>query len=95
MRARRGEGEVMGRSRPGPLLLLLFGSMTDSEARPTDMEEKPPKVGPGKAASGTRFIGESGEEEGDGSESEDESVQDIVVVGDESADSDICVEVLS
>lgn len=90
LRARRGDGDVMGRSRP-----WLFASITEREARPTDMEENPPKEGPGNAASGTRFIGESGEEEGDGSERDEESVPDIVVVGDESADPDICVDVLS
>lgn len=41
------------------------------------------------------MTGESGEEEGDGSDSGEESVVDSVVVGEESADSDACVEVLS
>jgi hypothetical protein len=41
------------------------------------------------------LTGESGEEEGDGSERGEESVVDSVVVGEESADSDACVEVLS
>lgn len=52
------------------------------------MDVRPPKVVPGKALRGTRFTGESGDEEGDGSEREEESVHDTVVVGDESADSD-------
>lgn len=50
---------------------------------------------PGKLFKGMRLIGESGEEEGDGSDRGDESVVDSVVVGDESADSDACVDVLS
>jgi len=40
-------------------------------------------------------MGESGDEDGDGSERGEESVVERVVVGDESVDSDICVEVLS
>lgn len=68
---------------------------TERDARPADIEGKTPKEGPGNAASGTKFTGESGEEEGEGSEREEESVQDIVVVGEESADSEACVDVLS
>ena len=45
--------------------------------------------------SGIRFVGESGDDEGEGSLNGEESVVDMVVVGDESADSDICVELLS
>jgi hypothetical protein len=44
---------------------------------------------------GIRFIGESGEDEGDASERGEESVVDKVVVGEESADSEVCVDVLS
>lgn len=44
---------------------------------------------------GTSVIGDSGEELGDGSDSEDESTVDTVVVGEESVESDACVEVLS
>lgn len=40
-------------------------------------------------------MGDSGEELGDGSESDDESTVEIVVVGDESVESDACVDVLS
>jgi hypothetical protein len=40
-------------------------------------------------------IGDSGEELGEGSDNEEESMVDIVVVGDESVESDACVEVLS
>lgn len=48
-----------------------------------------------KLLSGRILIGESGDEDGDGSDNGEESVVDMVVVGDESADSDICVDVLS
>lgn len=39
--------------------------------------------------------GDSGEEDGEGSVNEDESAVEIVVVGDESVDSDACVDVES
>jgi len=39
--------------------------------------------------------GDSGDELGDGSVSEEESTVEIVVVGEESVESDACVEVLS
>ena len=45
--------------------------------------------------SGTRLTGESGDDDGEGSERGEESVVDKVVVGEESADSDIWVELLS
>lgn len=67
------------------------GSETDRLA----IEGSPPKEVPGKALRGTRFTGESGEDEGEGSESEEESVHETVVVGDESADSDACMDALS
>lgn len=44
---------------------------------------------------GARCTGESGDEDGEGSERSEESVQDIVVVGDESSDSVAWVDVLS
>jgi len=40
-------------------------------------------------------MGDSGEELGDGSDNEEESTVEIVVVGDESVESDACVDVLS
>jgi hypothetical protein len=40
-------------------------------------------------------IGDSGDELGEGSDSEEESTVDMVVVGDESVESEVCVEVLS
>jgi hypothetical protein len=54
-----------------------------------------PKLVAGKLLSGIRFMGESGEEEGDASDRGEESVVDSVVVGEESADSEVCVDVLS
>ena len=44
---------------------------------------------------GTSVTGDSGDELGEGSESEEESTVDIVVVGEESVESDVCVDVLS
>ena len=84
LRARRGEGEVMGRSR-------LFASETFSAA----IDDSPPKDVAGKEFKGTRLTGESGDEDGEGSDNEDESVHETVVVGEESADSEFWVDVLS
>lgn len=53
-----------------------------------------PKLVAGKLLSGIRFMGESGEEEGEASDRGEESVVDSVVVGEESADSEVCVKVL-
>jgi hypothetical protein len=81
--SRLGPGEVMGRSR--------FGSETVSLA----MLDRPPKGVGAKLGRCARLIGESGDEDGDGSERSDESAIDNVVVGEESADSVVCVDVLS
>lgn len=81
-----GEGEVIGLWK---WLLMAFGSLT---VRVFIVDESPPKEVPGKLFNGIRLIGESGEEDGDGSESEDVSVVKVVV-GDESAE--FCVDVLS
>lgn len=78
---RLGAGDVIGRSRVGP----------DNER--LAMPARPPKDVGAKGLNGARFTGESGEEDGEGSERSDESVQDTVVVGDDSADS--AVDVLS
>lgn len=51
-----------------------------------------PKEVPGKLFSGIKLMGESGDEDGEGSDNEDVSVVSVVV-GDESAE--FCVEVLS
>jgi hypothetical protein len=45
-------------------------------------------VDPENDDNGTRLIGDSGEELGEGSDNEDESTVDIVVVGDESVESE-------
>jgi hypothetical protein len=78
----RGEGDVIGRSslsgnRIGVVSTTFrFGN------------ESIPNVDPEKEERGTRVTGDSGDELGDGSDSEDESTVDIVVVGDESVESD-------
>lgn len=82
--ARLGAGEVMG------LSILALSAMAS-----VAMDDNPAKVFPVKDDNGGRLTGDSGDDEGDGSESEEESVQDRVVVGDDSADSEFWVEVLS
>jgi hypothetical protein len=84
--ARLGAGDVVGLSR-------CFASHTLSVA----IDDNPPNEEQLEVSedSGTRFIGESGDEEGDGSEREEESVHDAVVVGEDPADSEFCVDVLS
>jgi hypothetical protein len=52
-----------------------------------------PKDVPENEDRGTIVIGDSGDEPGEGSERLDESAVDIVVVGEESVDSDACEEV--
>lgn len=80
--ARRGEGEVIGRCmRGGPGKLRLFVFVV--------LLERLPKVVAGKLLKGMRLTGESGDEDGEGSERDAESVVDSVVVGDESADSEV------
>ena len=44
---------------------------------------------------GTIVIGDSGDELGEGSDKEEESTVEMVVVGEESVESEACVEVLS
>lgn len=84
--ARLGAGDVIGRSE-------LFVLHTLSVA----IDDRPPneEVLEVSDDSGRRFTGESGDEDGDGSEREEESVQEAVVVGEDPADSEVCVEVLS
>lgn len=95
-RGRLGAGEVIGRSSVlGSVvgivkvglkkLLLNEGGGKSAEA----------KLGGGKLLRGMTLTGESGDDDGEGSESGDESVVDRVVVGEDSVDSDICVDVLS
>lgn len=80
---RRGTGDVIGRSKVRPEVLMV------RLANPW----RPPKEAGAKGRRGTRLIGESGEDDGEGSERSEESVQDTVVVGEDSADS--AVDVLS
>jgi hypothetical protein len=84
----RGDGDVMGRlsfSGNGRVVSTIFKLWKASK----------PNVDPEKEDNGTKVMGDSGEDEGEGSDSEDESTVDIVVVGDESVESEVCVEVLS
>lgn len=84
-RARLGDGEVIG----------LSGDGVSETVNAAAIADRPPNDVAGNDESGTRLMGESGDDEGDGSERGDESVVDSVVVGDESADSDAWVDVLS
>lgn len=85
LRGLLGEGEVIGRTNAPEMPTLSVGALC--ECMPNDVE--------GKLLRGIRLTGESGDDEGEGSDKGEESVVDRVVVGEESADSDICVEVLS
>ena len=58
-------------------------------------KESRPNVDPENEESGTKVMGDSGEELGDGSDREEESTVEIVVVGEESVESEACVDVLS
>lgn len=87
----RGDGDVMGRSNAKGL--------RGSEGLPSDIlrssrNRTPNDVGV-KDERGIIVIGDSGDEEGDGSVNADESAVEMVVVGDESVDSDVCVDVES
>lgn len=79
-----GEGDVIGLSR-------LLESFT---VRLFIVDGRPPKLVAGNEFRGIRLTGESGEDDGDGSERDEVSVVKVVV-GEESADSEFCVEVLS
>ena len=68
--ARLGAGDVMGRSWP-----------TESAAvRPAMVEDRPPNEVPVKEDSGGRFTGDSGDEDGEGSDRDEESVQDLSLI---------------
>jgi hypothetical protein len=83
--ARLGAGDVVG---------LCRGLMSHTFS--AGLDDRPPKdAEPELSDRGSRFTGESGDEDGEGSEREDESVQEAVVVGEEPADSEFCVDVLS
>jgi hypothetical protein len=86
----RGDGDVMGRSSPKGTRMLSTISRRLNESKPPG-----PNVDPGNEDKGTSVTGDSGEELGEGSESEEESKVEIVVVGDESVESEACVDVLS
>jgi hypothetical protein len=109
-RGRRGDGEVMGRSEfdesftdkddivdgnceggccSGSCSGRCSGSSWGGNC------DNCPKLVAGYDARGIKLTGESGEEDGDGSDRGEESVVERVVVGDESADSDVWVDVLS
>lgn len=87
-----GAGEVIGRCK-----VLISGELSTGVGAGAgfNVVACELKEVAGKLFNGTNPTGESGEDEGEGSESGEESVVDRVVVGDESADSDICVDVLS
>lgn len=83
----RGEGEVMGRSKESRSIGLSDMVRSSRECIPKPFEEKEER--------GRMMTGDSGDELGDGSVRADESAVEIVVVGDESVDSEACVDVLS
>lgn len=84
----RGDGEVIG-------LSSLSGNLGVMSTIFRLWNESKPKFDPENGDSGTSVIGDSGEELGEGSDSDDESTVDIVVVGEDSVESDACVDVLS
>jgi hypothetical protein len=73
-----GAGDVIG-------LSMSFVSEELSVA----IVDRPPNDVAANELSGRRVTGESGDEEGEGSERDEESVHDMVVVGEDSADSDL------
>ena len=87
LRGFRGKGEVMGRSKESRRMGLSDMVRSSREWIPKPLEEKEER--------GRMMTGDSGEELGDGSVRADESAVDMVVVGEESVDSEACVDVLS
>lgn len=88
----RGDGEVIGRSR-----FMICGGLSKGFLSDIVSESKLLRlkfVAPNDDR-GMMVMGDSGDEEGDGSVNEDESAVEMVVVGDESVDSEFCVEVES
>lgn len=83
----RGWGEVIGR----PALSGLTGSLSITLRA---WKESIPKLVPGNEDSGRRVMGDSGDELGEGSDNEALSTVEIVVVGEDSVESDACVELL-
>lgn len=80
-------GDVIGRS---PSEVIMGSSVMVRSSR-----ECTPKPVLEKQDNGRIVTGDSGDELGDGSVNAEDSVVEIVVVGDESVDADVCVEVLS
>jgi hypothetical protein len=87
----RGLGEVMGRS----YVTVPKDCSTGWSDIVRSSRECIPKVVPEKDDRGIIVTGDSGDELGDGSVNEEESAVDIVVVGEESVDSEAFVEALS
>lgn len=82
-----GSGDVIGRSNESPIMGLSDMVRSSREWIPKPVEEKDDK--------GSITTGDSGDELGDGSVRAEESAVEMVEVGDESVDSDACVDVLS
>lgn len=80
MRGLLGAGDVIGRAKVFPSDMLNSVELP-AAWNPNDVD--------GKLFSGIRLSGESGDEDGEESERGDESVVDKVVVGEDSADSEI------
>ena len=83
-----GCGEVIGRSS------FSGGRMGSRSATFRLLKASMPNDAPGKEDRGISVMGDSGEELGEGSERDDESMVEMVVVGEESVESDACVDVL-
>lgn len=80
-----GPGDVIGLlGLPLSALRLIWSPSIFVGSSPNVLEGNEPK--------GIRLIGESGDDEGEGSDKDDVSV---VRVGEESADSEFCVDILS
>lgn len=73
---------------------LSGGLMGSGSATLRLLNDSIPNEAPGKEDIGRRVTGDSGDELGEGSEREDESTVEMVVVGEESVESDACVDVL-
>ena len=83
-----GCGEVIGRSSASD------GRMGSISATCRFLKDSMPNDDPENEESGRSVMGDSGEELGEGSEREEESMVEMVVVGEDSVESDACVDVL-
>lgn len=79
-----GDGEVIGLSR---LLRSFTDKLFSVDGKRPIVDDRPPKLVAGNEFRGIKLTGESGDDEGEGSESEEVSVVKVVV-GEESADSE-------